>query len=148
MGIFPGIQASVNESLLKYKAKKPLLGVGSNLIVEVPNLNKYLLLAPTMDLPAKLKNSWNIFWAALGIFYLTRDMDVIVAIPGLGTGTGHIDPDDMLEMMQLAWGVSSKLSLHDVYSLVPNIELDYLKDHQLILNLSLHEQAAPRQLIL
>jgi len=136
--MFPGIQNTVNEHLKSYKERKPPVGVGSALLIKIPERNSQLLLAPTMELPGKLKTSWNCFWAALAIFYLTKDFNGTVAIPGLGTGTGHIEAKEMIDMFVLAYKISQKLEIDKVY----NIPYEYNKS-SLILSQSLNEQAIP-----
>ena len=139
--LFPGIQKAVDTALLSYTGKKPLLGVGSALIVPVPNRATKLLLAPTMDLPSKLKTPWNAFWAALAIFYVTSGYSGTVAIPGLGTGTGHLDPDEMITMVSLAWQVSQKIPRTTVYP-----ECDFEISSRLILPESMHERPIPESI--
>ena len=139
--MFPGIQSVTNKALSIYKGRTPLLGVGSCLLVDVPNRETKLLLAPTMDIPSKLKNPWNSFWSALAIFYLTKDLGGTVAIPGLGTGTGHISPEDMIQMVILAWRVSRQISMDRIYPIY-----EYTPGDGLILSQSLHEQPIPENI--
>ena len=87
-----------------------------------------------MDLPGKLKTPWNSFWSALAIFYVTKDLGGIVAIPGLGTGTGHIDPEEMIEMVMLAWRIAQEIPIEQVYPVY-----EYIPRDCLILPQSLHE---------
>lgn len=141
--MFPGIQGIVNTELSIYKSRKPPLGVGSCLLVSIPQRKSKLLLAPTMDLPSKLKHPWNAFWSCLCVFYLTKDLDVTVAIPGMGTGTGHIEPDDMLKMMQWAWRVATTRPIEEVYGAICPNGIDYVPGRQLILPFSLNERAVP-----
>lgn len=136
--MFPNIQREVNSALLPYKDKIPNLGVGSGLIVQVLDRKIKLLLAPTMDLPSKLNNPWNAYWAALAIFYLTKDFDGIIAIPGLGTGTGHISPKDMAEMINLAWNTSERFTPQEAFP-----EATFMPSDRLILPKSLHEEPIP-----
>lgn len=142
--MYPGIQDIVNDTLRQYRDKKPPLGVGSAILVQVLNRKVQLLLAPTMELPSKLKTPWNCFWAALAIFYLTKDLSgITVAIPGLGTGTGHIESDEMIDMVKLAWTVSQTQRLEDVYR---DYRYDYVPGVKLVLIQSLHEQPIPQHI--
>ncbi len=103
-------------------------------MVDVPNRDTKLLLTPTMDLPSRLKTPWNSFWSALAIFYVTKDIGGTVAIPGLGTGTCHIDPEEMIEMVMLAWRISQEIPIEQVYPMY-----EYVPGIHLILPRSLHE---------
>lgn len=133
--MFHGIQYAVNDRLKIYKNNKPPIGVGSALLIEILNRNCRLLLAPTMELPGKLKTPWNSFWSALAIFYLTKDFDGTVAIPGLGTGTGHISSEEMIEMVMLAYKVSQCVDFNSAYE----VPLEYSANSYLIVSQSLHE---------
>lgn len=140
--MFPNIQSIVNEQLKSFKGRKPPLGVGSALLINIPDRECQLLLAPTMELPGKLKTSWNCFWTALAVFHLTKNFDGTVAIPGLGTGTGHIDADDFIEMFILAYKVFKNIPIKDVY----NVPYEYTKT-SLILSQSLSEQYPQKSLL-
>lgn len=139
--MFPGIQKSVDAALKPYASRKPMLGVGSALIVPVPNRSNRLLLAPTMDLPTRLKTPWNAFWAALAIFVSTARITGIIAIPGLGTGTGGLDADEMIEMIKLAWELTSRVSGSEIHP-----GADWVSGSRLILINSLHEQPIPERI--
>lgn len=139
--MFPGIQPIVNKALSIYKGRSPLLGVGSCLMVDVPNRETKLLLTPTMDLPSRLKTPWNSLWSALAIFYVTKDLGGTVAIPGLGTGTGHIDPEEMIEMVMLARRISQEIPIEQVYPVY-----EYIPGDCLILPQSLHETPPPENI--
>jgi O-acetyl-ADP-ribose deacetylase (regulator of RNase III) len=133
--MFPGIQTAVNDALRPYAQRKPPLGVGSALIVSIPNRATQLLLAPTMDLPTKLKTSWNAFWAALAIFTVTSTYRGTIAIPGLGTGTGHLEAKEMIQMVELAWRLSQHGRYEDLYT-----EGEYVSGSRLMLPDSQHDQ--------
>ena len=140
--MFPGIQYAVNDRLKIYRNRRPPIGVGSALLIEIPNRNCRLLLAPTMELPGKLKTPWNSFWSALVIFYLTKDFDGTVAIPGLGTGTGHISSEEMIEMVMLAYKVSQNIDMDKTYK----SPFEYIPKSHLIISQSLHEVPIPHHL--
>lgn len=145
--MFPGLQTIVNEILKEYKDRKPPVGVGSGILIDIPNRKTKLLLAPTMDLPTKLKTPWNSFWSALMIFYLTRDMmnvmPLTIAIPGLGTGTGHLEADEMIDMVKLAWTISQTHPLEEVYR---DFRYEYVPGVKLVLSESLHERPISQRL--
>lgn len=146
--IYPGLQNEVNNKLSPYKHLKPHIGVGSAIIVDIPNRKNKLILAPTMDHPSKLDGPWNCFWSSLAIFYLVSRLnnteDNVIAIPGLCTGTGHIDAKEMMDMCVLAYKVSNKHSLEDFLRIyLPDINSTTYNSRELILSKSLHERAIP-----
>jgi O-acetyl-ADP-ribose deacetylase (regulator of RNase III) len=134
--MFPGIQTAVNAALRPYAQRKPPLGVGSALIVSIPNRAAQLLLAPTMDFPTKLKTPWNAFWAALAIFTVTSTHRGTIAIPGLGTGTGHLEAKEMIQMVELAWRLSQHGRCEELYP-----DGEYVSGSRVILPTSKHDQA-------
>lgn len=72
--------------------------IGSAFFVPLKCSNKQkiplLISAPTMYLPQPIVGTYNVYYAFLAILQLTKtwDNNNIIAIPGLGTGIGDIDP--------------------------------------------------------
>ena len=84
--------------------------VGQSLIVPTDHANfPYLISAPTMRVPMSLATSRvmsaNVYLAAKAIFVALKKNPHIksVAIPGLGTGVGAVQPEDCAHKMRLAY---------------------------------------------
>ena len=70
--IFPGIEDEVKQSIKSYGYKNLIgrnyLPIGSSIIFDKPN-NKSLIVAPTMLLPRKVKNTQNAYYATMSILH-------------------------------------------------------------------------------
>ena len=73
--------------------------IGSAFVVPVeylhghPKVIQFLISAPTMYLPQSIVGTDNVYYSFLAILQLTKNWrkDVIIGVPGLGTGVGAID---------------------------------------------------------
>lgn len=102
-----GVQDRLQQAIRNYHHGELL--VGNAEVVETDDANiPYLIAAPTMRVPTILKETVNPYLAARAIFLLIRHGTfrsgvlagepirhgiTSIAIPGLGTGVGRVDPD-------------------------------------------------------
>lgn len=79
--------------------------VGQSAIIETDfEQYPYLLAAPTMRVPMYLDGTVNVYLAAKAIFLAMKKLgDVSCAIPGLGTGTGHVSFPLCANKMRMAY---------------------------------------------
>lgn len=106
--------------------------VGETIIMETYNNTfPYLISAPTMRIPgSRLIGTPNVYLAAKAIFIiLNNNLNITsVAIPGLGTGTGAVSPEECARLMRMAYedwylgealtnGVNNPGSLSEVFSM-------------------------------
>lgn len=110
--MFPNIQKIVQDeidkiSTAKTRYGKPFLPVGSALIVPLPN-KKYMIVAPTMDFPRDIRKMPHyIYYAMVAILKVCQcygfNDKTVVAIPGLGTLTGRLEPEEAAEQTLKAY---------------------------------------------
>lgn len=101
----------LQERLQKIIAKRPLgeLLVGQALIVDTGNRSiPWLICAPTMRVPMKLRQSINAYLAMKAILVAVSSHSQVpaietVAIPGLGTGVGALTPETSARQMWTAY---------------------------------------------
>jgi O-acetyl-ADP-ribose deacetylase (regulator of RNase III) len=102
MLLFPGIEEKVKDNIEKIgvlnSANRKHMPIGSAFYVSVyspPCPVKWLISAPTMYLPQNIEGTRNVYFAMTAILELTKDWtpELVVAIPGLGTGIGEISSD-------------------------------------------------------
>ena len=87
--------------------RRPLgeLLVGEALVESTENLDvPWLIVAPTMRVPMKLRQSVNAYLAMKAILLAVKNKDMepeinVVAIPGLGTGVGALTPEVAAQQM-------------------------------------------------
>lgn len=109
MEIFCDIQHNVMTKIRSYKIKDRFklkyLPVGSATLVETNNTDcPKLLCVPTMRIPGRLKEPDNIYFAFTAILRSTRNMkNVVIGVPGLGTGVGQISPEEFAFQMKTAY---------------------------------------------
>jgi O-acetyl-ADP-ribose deacetylase (regulator of RNase III) len=112
--MFPDIQKIVqteinNVSTAKTRYGKLFLPVGSALVVPIPKSNqKYMVSAPTMDVPRDIRKTPEyVYYAMVAILKVCQSYgfskDAVVAIPGLGTGVGNLDPEECAEQILKAY---------------------------------------------
>lgn len=66
---------------------------------------KYLLAAPTMQLPGNIKGTYYPYYAFMGILKALRNVStpLNIGVPGLGTGVGMISGEECGKQMRLAY---------------------------------------------
>jgi len=111
MLMFPGIQREVQAAIkIKYPETK-LLPVGKCLSVPITKMRrcknpiiKELICCPTMEEPCDIRGTDNVFQAlkALLLFLNTQARPLKVVIPGLGTSTGRLSPEESAHQIKLA----------------------------------------------
>ncbi len=95
---FPQVEARVQAAIA---AGGRLLPVGHALVVETGDVDvPYLICAPTMELPSRVSHTSNAFRAMLALLsaveqFNAENEDAIssVAVPGLCTGVGDMEPE-------------------------------------------------------
>jgi len=103
--LFPKIQLSVQTGIKRYNIRLEnsgmfMLPIGSAIIVPIEKCIcktsiKYLISAPTMETPQKIDGTENIYYAFFAILKLCNYFkNKTIAIPGLGTLTGGISPEE------------------------------------------------------
>ncbi len=96
------------QSLIAQRPMKELL-VGEALIMPTGDtITPWLISAPTMRVPMRLRQSINAYLAMKAILLTARNADCdpairSVAIPGLGTGVGALSPDTAALQMWIAY---------------------------------------------
>lgn len=86
------VRKRISEIGIKNNQNLFYLPVGSVIVVDIPNTNQKLICAPTMYYPSNIQNTnnvYHVFRAILEIY--KRNPNIIMAVPGLGTGVGGID---------------------------------------------------------
>lgn len=92
--IVKNVLNKVNESKYRDSGDRKYIPVGVCEIVDL-DINKYLLIAPTMYLPGNINNSNNIERAFSAILEMTKNYkNMIIACPCLGTGIGGLTGTD------------------------------------------------------
>lgn len=105
---FPQVEAQVQAAIAQVG---DLLPVGQALVVETGDLDvPYLVCAPTMELPSRVGHTGNAFRAMLALLsaveqFNTANDDAIgtVALPGLCTGVGEMEPEAAAGQMVRAY---------------------------------------------
>lgn len=90
------VQAKLQLSIKdKWYGELPI-GCAQVVSTDHPNI-PYLISAPTMRVPMNIRNTVNVYSAMIGILEATRGYETIrtIAVPGLGTGCGGMNPDTM-----------------------------------------------------
>lgn len=93
------------QQIIKDKYNGELL-VGQAELVETNEHDcKWILCAPTMRVPLVITNTVNVYLAAKGIFKILKEHPEIqtIAIPGLGTGVGRLQPHLCAKQMRRAY---------------------------------------------
>lgn len=113
--VFPGIEQSVRSAVLAYHGGE--LPVGEALVVPTGAARpRWLLSAPTMREPGQVlpPDTVHPYLAARAVFRLWRDGSLddgtplraavrTLAMPGLGTGVGGVDPGACARQVAAAW---------------------------------------------
>ena len=105
---FPHVEAHVQAAIAAFGI---LLPVGQALVVETGDPDvPYLICAPTMEVPSHVGHTSNAFRAMLALLqaveqFNAENEDAIesIAIPGLCTGIGDMDPEDAASQMKQAY---------------------------------------------
>lgn len=112
---FPGIEQRVRNAILTYHGGE--LPVGQALAVPTgESMPAWLLSAPTMRQPGErlAPDTVHPYLAARAVFEFWRDREVeherpasaeidVIAMPGLGTGVGGVDPANCARQVAAAW---------------------------------------------
>ena len=112
---FPGIEERVRKAILNTHGGE--LPVGEALAVPTgETMPAWLISAPTMREPGELlaEDTVHPYLAARAVFELWRDREVdpgrpaaeaidVIAMPGLGTGVGGVDPQNCARQVAVAW---------------------------------------------
>lgn len=115
---FPQAEAQVQSAIALVG---DFLPVGQALVVETGDLDvPYLVCAPTMEVPSRVGHTDNAFRAMLALLSAVEQFnaahdDVIeaVAVPGLCTGVGEMEPEAAAQQMAQAYGtVYRQLKTH------------------------------------
>lgn len=101
---FPGVERRVQAEIDRLGG---LLPVGQAIVVETGDpFVPYLISAPTMEVPQPVGNTSNAFRAMLALlraayaFYADNDGAIgTIAVPGLCTGVGAMDPQEAARQM-------------------------------------------------
>jgi O-acetyl-ADP-ribose deacetylase (regulator of RNase III) len=102
------IQDTVQDAIA---ARGGMLPVGDAIVVETGDDEvPYLIAAPTMEVPSYVAHTNNAYLAMRALLRAARDFArrrpgvlETIAIPGLCTGTGGMDPDQAAAQMRRAW---------------------------------------------
>jgi O-acetyl-ADP-ribose deacetylase (regulator of RNase III) len=115
MVMFDNIQTTVQNFIknfgLKTNLKRDYIPIGSAFYVPVrylyghPQVCHGLISAPTMFFPQSVKGSKNVYYAFLAILQLTKNWknNVVIGIPGLGTGVGEVSSQDCADQVYKAF---------------------------------------------
>jgi O-acetyl-ADP-ribose deacetylase (regulator of RNase III) len=112
---WPGIEARVRSAILALHGGE--LPVGEAVVVPTGGVRPaWLISAPTMREPTEKLPEGTVhpYLAARAVFRLWRDGRVedgrpvrrvlgVLALPGLGTGVGGVDPEDCARQLAVAW---------------------------------------------
>lgn len=107
--MFPGIQRTVQTAFRKYRyetRKGFILPVGSAIVVPTNHLHcPWLISAPTMPEPTPIPETRNVYKCFTAILHcLVGYQGLVIAVPGLGTHCGKMDPEtsalQILEAME------------------------------------------------
>lgn len=112
---FPGVEQRVRNAVLSYHGGE--LPVGQAVAVPTgESLPAWLLSAPTMRRPGERlpPDTVHPYLAARAVFELWRDRELetgrpasaevdVIAMPGLGTGVGGVDPANCARQVAAAW---------------------------------------------
>ena len=97
----------IEEHLQKLIKSTPMgeLLVGQAALIETGDARiPTLVSAPTMRVPLEIQNTVNIYLAMKAILTVTKDSGIeMLAIPGLGTGCGQVDPTSSARQMRRAF---------------------------------------------
>jgi len=105
---FPQVEAQVQSAIAQVG---DLLPVGQALVVETGDLDvAYLVCAPTMKLPSRVGHTDNAFQAMLALLSAVEQFNAVyddvigtVAVPGLCTGVGEMEPEAAAQQMVQAY---------------------------------------------
>jgi O-acetyl-ADP-ribose deacetylase (regulator of RNase III) len=116
-GFGVGVAARVRDRILEHHGGELLVGEAE--IVETGDRNvPFLICAPTMRIPMRLVDTVNPYLAARAVFRLVehghflgapfpgvavRDLVRVLAMPGLGTGTGGVAPETCAGQVRAAF---------------------------------------------
>lgn len=112
--MFPGVQKEVQNKIAKLgylnsHTNRPVLPVGGATIISIEDRKKnvyQLVCAPTMFFPSNIsKTPENIMHAMYAVLKVTEYLpkDYIVAVPGMGTGVGHVSYDESAKQIREAF---------------------------------------------
>jgi O-acetyl-ADP-ribose deacetylase (regulator of RNase III) len=113
---FPHVEARVQAAISQVGR---LLPVGQALVVETSDLDvAYLVCAPTMELPSRVGHTSNAFRAMLALLWAVEQFNAdndhaisSVAVPGLCTGVGDMEPE--MAALQMARAYAEWCSQHE-----------------------------------
>ena len=104
--IFPNIQKTVQNKIkrigLTTNSGRYYLPIGSAITVPTFNVkcNK-LICAPTMFLPGNIQRTNNVKYCFMAIMFIANNnLNNTVAVPGLGTGIGMLNPKYCIDQME------------------------------------------------
>ena len=100
----PMIQGRVQHGIKVFHSGE--LPVGQVMMAALPpSANaKYLAVAPTMRVPMRLpEDTINPYLAARAVFSCRNGENVTIAMPGLGTGVGHVSPGRCAAQVKAAY---------------------------------------------
>jgi O-acetyl-ADP-ribose deacetylase (regulator of RNase III) len=96
------IQDDVTDAIHRYF--HGIMPIGSAETFLLPD-DKYLIYAPTMELPRDVSDTFNAFWAAYASFDICSPLESSIIIPGLCTGAGQMDPLEAARQVRMAYDV-------------------------------------------
>ncbi|CAH6419450.1 Macro domain protein [uncultured virus] len=109
--MFPGIGSKVRSAIKKRYPETKLLPVGECLSVTIDEMRRCnppcitkLIVCPTMILPGDIRDTDNVYLAcrSLFLFLKLQKRKLRVIIPGMGTLTGRLTPEESAKQILLA----------------------------------------------
>jgi len=103
-GIGVVVQKRIAEIGIKNISNQNYLPVGSVITVDIPDTKRKLIVAPTMYYPSNIQNTNNVYHVFRAILEIYgRNQNIVMAVPGLGTGVGRIDEETCATDMAKAY---------------------------------------------